>query len=159
MYLIAKQQRGYQAIPIKDGDKWDFHKVLPGKQEVRIVLRVRGHRYLLYSTRTLSAKYPALGRAQLTALCDEIIAITAECITNRQAYIEFDRIAGGTVCRHKRRWYDSGLITPDSLEDYLGHPVDPKTEQLVSHVRVDHRDIIVINHEPPTDCEQEELPY
>lgn len=60
MYLIAKQKGGYHAIPIKTGDKWDFHKVFVGHKEVRIVLHVRGRRYLLYHTRELSTKFPQL---------------------------------------------------------------------------------------------------
>lgn len=42
MYLIALQKGGYQAIPIKSEDKWDFRKLLVGRREVRIILRVRG---------------------------------------------------------------------------------------------------------------------
>lgn len=69
------------------------------------------------------------------------------------------RIAGAAECRHHRRWCDLGLISPTSMEEYHGHPIDPKTEQLVSYVRVDYGDIIVMDHEPPVNCGQEELPY
>lgn len=41
MYLIAKQQGGYQAIPIKAEDRWDFHKLFVGQREIRIILRIR----------------------------------------------------------------------------------------------------------------------
>ena len=41
MYLITKQQGGYQAIPIKTEDKWDFRKLLVGRREIRIILHVR----------------------------------------------------------------------------------------------------------------------
>ena len=152
MYLIAKQQGGYQAIPIKAGDRWDFHKVLPGRLEVRIVLRVRGRRYLLYSTNALTAKYSKLKREHLIPLCDEIIAATSERISRGQKYIEFNTIAAAAECRHQRRWRDLGLITPATPAAYHGYPVDPKTDQLVSHVRVDLGDIIVIDHAPPIDC-------
>lgn len=123
------------------------------------MLRVRGRRYLLYSTNALTAKYPKLKRAHLIPLCDEIIAKTSERITGGQKYIEFDRLAAAAVCRHQRHWRDQDLITPATLELYQGHPIDAKTEQLVSYVRVDLGDIVVMSHEPPVDCEQEELPY
>ena len=56
MYLITKQTGGYQAIPIKTGDRWDFHKLFVGRREIRIILRIRGHRYLLYHTREITKK-------------------------------------------------------------------------------------------------------
>ena len=159
MYLIAKQTGGYQAIPIKTGDRWDFHKLLIGRKEARIILRVRGRRYLIYHTRTQAAKYPDLKMSQMTILCDEIIAATSERIASGQKYIEFDKIAATAECRHQRRWRDLGLISPATPAAYHGHPIDPKTEQLVSHVRIDLEDIVVIDHAPPIDCDQEELPY
>ncbi len=159
MYLIAKQQGGYQAIPMKTGDKWDFHKLTIGKQEIRIIFRLHGRRYLLYHTRELPPKYPGLRREHLVPLCDEIIAKTSECIASGQKYIEFEKITAAAECRHQRHWCDLGLITPATPEQYQGHPIDPKTEQLVSYVRVDLDDIIVMAHEPLVDCVQEELPY
>ncbi len=159
MYLIALQKGGYQAIPIKSEDKWDFRKLLVGRREVRIILRVRGRQYLLYHTRELTPKYPILRQEHLIPLCDEIIAATSECISSRQKYIEFNKIAGAAECRHERRWRDQGLISPATPELYYGHTIDAKTDQLVSHVRVDFDGIIVMDHEPPADIEQEELPY
>ena len=159
MYLIAKQQGGYHAIPIKTEDRWDFHKLLVGRREVRIILRVRGRRYLLYHTREITDQYPRLTRAQLTLLCDEIIAATSARIAGGQKYIELDRLSAAAECRHQRRWCDLGLISPATPELYHGHPIDPKTDQLVSYVRVDLDDIVVMDHEPPVECEQEELPY
>ena len=159
MYLIAKQQGGYQAIPIKTGDRWDFHKLLIGRKEVRIILRVRGRQYLIHHTRELTQKYPRLKQTQLIPLCDEIIAITTERISNGQKYIEFNKITGAAECRHQRHWRDLGLISPATPELYYGHTIDAKTDQLVSHVRVDFDDIIVMDHEPPADIEQQELPY
>lgn len=159
MYLIAKQTGGYQAIPIKVGDKWDFRKLLVGRKEVRIILRVRGRQYLLYHTRELPPKYPFLRQEHLIPLCDEIIAATSERIATCQKYIEFNTIAAAAECRHQRHWRDLGLISPATPAAYYGHPIDPKTEQLVSHVRIDLEDIIVIDHVPPIDCEQEELPF
>ena len=73
MYVIARAKDGYQAIPIRSGDSWEFYKLQAGSREQRIVLRVRGRRYLLFTTRELIQKYPRLGREQLVALCDEII--------------------------------------------------------------------------------------
>lgn len=159
MYLIARQQGGYQAIPIKAEDRWDFHKLFVGRREVRIILRVRGRRHLLYHTRDLATKYPTLRIPQLTLLCDDIIAATSEQITNQQQYIEFEKVCKAAECRHQRRWRDQGLISPTTPELYYGHPIDAKTDQLVSHVRVGLDDIIVKDHEPPADIEQEELPY
>ena len=159
MYLIAKQRGGYQAIPIKTGATWDFSKLLIGRKEVRIILRLRGRQYLLYHTRDLVAKYPELRMAQLTILCDEIIANVSEQITNQQQYIEFERVCKAAECRHQRRWRDQGLITPATLEQYQGHPIDPQTEILSTQVQVDQDNIIMMDHEPPADIEQEELPY
>ena len=159
MYLIAKQRGGYQAIPIKTGATWDFSKLLIGRKEVRIILRLRGRQYLLYHTRDLVAKYPELRMAQLTILCDEIIANVSEQITNQQQYIEFERVCKAAECRHQRHWRDQGLITPATPEQYQGHPIDPQTEILSTHVRVDQDNIIIMDHEPPADIEQEELPY
>jgi hypothetical protein len=159
MYLIAQQQDGYRAIQIKSGDTWDLRKLIVGRREVRIILRVRGRHYLLYHTRDLVAKYPQLKMPQLTPLCDEIIAAASERIERGDGYIEFDRLAAAAQCRHLRRWRDLGLISPATPEQYHGHPIDLKTEQLVSYVRVDLDDIVVMDHEPPVDCEQEELPY
>ena len=159
MYLIAVQKGGHQAIPIRNGDKWDFRKLLVGRKEVRIILRVQGRQYLLYHTRELPQKYPSLSREHLVPLCDEIIAKTSECIVGGQKYIEFERLAASAECRHQRHWRDLGMIYPTTPEQYNGHPIDPKTDQLVSYVRVDLDDIVVMDCEPPVDCEHEELPY
>ena len=159
MYLIAKQRGGYQAIPIKTGATWDFSKLLIGRKEVRIILRLRGRQYLLYHTRDLVAKYPELRMAQLTILCDEIIANVSEQITNQQQYIEFERVCKAAECRHQRRWREQGMITPATPELYHGHPIDPQTEILSTQVQVDQDNIIIMDHEPPADVGQEELPY
>ena len=159
MYLIAKQQGGYQAIPIKAGDRWDFRKLLVGRKEVRIILRARGRQYLIHHTRELTQKYPGLRREHLIPLCDEIIAKTSECIAGGQKYIEFEKITAAAECRHQRRWRAQGLISPATPELYRGHPIDPQTEILSTHVRVDHDNIVIMDHEPPADIEQEELPY
>jgi hypothetical protein len=159
MYLIAKQTGGYQAIPIKARDKWDFHKLTIGMQEIRIIFRLHGRRYLLYHTRELPPKYPGLRREHLVPLCDEIIAKTSECIERGDEYIDFEKIAAAAECRHQRRWREQGLISPATPELYHGHPIDGKAEQLVSYVQVSLDDIVLIDHEPQVDCDQEELPY
>ena len=159
MYLIAKQTGGYQAIPIKARDKWDFHKLTIGKQEIRIIFRLHGRRYLLYHTRELPPKYPGLRREHLVPLCDEIIAATSDRIASGQKYIEFERLAAAAERRHQQRWRGQGLISPATPELYHGHPIDRQTEVLSTHVRVDLEDIIVMRHEPPVDCDQEPLPY
>ena len=160
MMLIVRQKGGHQAISMKAGVQWDFLKVFPGRTEVRIVLRVRGRRFLLYTTRELSKKYPSLWRTHLMLLCDEIIAMVSERITSGQEYINFDHIAAAVELRHRRHWCELGLIGLDNMEELHGHPVDPNTEVLVSHVRVDQPQIIVMGSESPTDeAGQEELPY
>ena len=161
MFLIVKQKGGHQAIPIRPEDSWDFHKVLPGRTEVRIVIRIRGRRYLLYSTCALSEQYPKLKRPQLTLLCDEIITMLSEQISYGQEYINFEKVAGMVEFRHRRRWIANGLISMDSLAEFHGHAIDPKAEILVTRVQVDLSDIILMDHEPPIDAdvEQEELPY
>lgn len=52
----------------------------------------------------------------------------------------------------------SDTIHTPPVECY-GHPIDPKTEVLIDHVRLEHPDIILIVHESPADVPQEELPY
>ena len=159
MYIITKQQGGYQAIPTKTGDRSDFHKLTIGKQEIRIIFRLHGRRYLLYHTRELTQKYPFLRQEHLIPLCDEIIAATSERIASGQKYVEFERLAAAAECRHQRRWRELGLISPATPALYHGHPIDAKAEQLVSYVQVTLDDIVLIDHEPPVDCDQEELPY
>lgn len=161
MYVIAKQADGYRAIPVRCNDKWNFRKVLPGRTEVRIVFRIRGRQYLLYHTRELSKTFPTLKRPQLILLCNEIIEILSEQITNEQEYIQFERVATAVELRHRRSWIAKGLIPMDSLTEYHGHPIDPKAEIMTTHVNVDLSDIILMDHEPPIDVEveQEELPY
>lgn len=160
MLLIVKEKGGHQAISIRSNDKWDFRKILTGRTEVRIVLRVRGRRYLPYTTHRLSLKYPNLRRTQLTVLCDEIITMVSEGITSGQAYIDFDHIAVALELRHRRHWCELGLIPVNIMEEYHAHPIDPKTEVLVSYVRVDQPKIMVMDSEAPADeAEQEDLPY
>lgn len=160
MLLIVRQKGGHQGISIKEGAQWDFLKVLPGRTEVRIVFRVRGRRFLLYTTRELSKKYPSLRRTHLMLLCDEIIAMVSERITSGQEFINFDHIAGAVELRYRRRWCELGLIQMNTMEEYHAHPIDPKTEVLVIHVRVDQPQIITMESESPIDeVVQEELPY
>ena len=160
MFLITKEKGGYQAIRIRPEDKWDFRKVLPGRTEVRIVLRVRGRQFLLYHTRDLSHKYPMLKRPHLMMLCDEIIAALSEHISGGQEYIQFERVCAAAELQHRKRWIAQGLIQMDDLEEYYGHPIDPKTEVLITRVRVETPDVICMDHGPPVnDTEQEELPY
>lgn len=159
MLLIVRQKGGHQGISIKAGVSWEFLKVLPGRTEVRIVFRVRGRRFLLYTTRELSKKYPSLRRTHLMLLCDEIIAMVSERITGGQEYINFDHIAGAVELRYRRHWCEQGVIPLDTLEEYYGHPIDPKTEVLISRVRVDQPQIIAMGSDAPADeAEQEDLP-
>lgn len=161
MFLITKEKCGYQAIRICPEDKWDFRKVLPGRTEVRIVLRVRGRKYLLYHTRDLSHKYPMLKRPHLMMLCGEIIGTLSEQIAGGQEYIHFERIVATAELQHRRHWIANGLIPMDSPAEYHGHSIDNKAEVLTTRVRVDIPDVIHMDHEPPIDVEveQENLPY
>lgn len=161
MFLIVKEKGGYRAIPIRPEDKWDFYKVLVGRTEVRIVLRVRGRRYLLYTTCELSKQYPTLKRTQVILLCDDIIATLSEQISCGQDYIQFERAATATELRHRKHWIANGLIPFGSMSEYHGHPIDPKADILATRVQVDLSDIILMDHEPPIDAEveQENLPY
>lgn len=56
----------------------------------------------------------------------------------RQEYIDLGRIVGAAKCNHHGLWRNKWTITPVYLEQYHGHPIDFKTEQLVSYVRIDH---------------------
>ena len=161
MFLIVRQKGGHQAIPIRPEDRWDFHKVLPGRTEVRIVLRVRGRRYLLYSTCTLSKQYPKLKRPHLMMLCGEIIGTLSDQIAGGQEYIHFERIVATAELQYRRHWIANGLIPMDSLAEHHGHSIDNKAEVLTTRVRVDIPDVIHMDHEPPIDVEveQEDLPY
>lgn len=159
MYVIAKAKDGYQAIPIRSGDSWEFYKVQAGQREQRIVLRVRGRRYILYTTQELTSKYPFLCQEQLTPLCDDIIDVVRSRICNSQEYIDVIKIAGAAECRHHRAWCLQGLISPSDPVAYWGYPIDTNTEQMIAHVRIDLSDLVLMDCEPPTDVEQEELPY
>ena len=158
MYLIVNRHGAHLAIPIKTRDKWELRKVLAGQREVRIALRVGGRRWMLYSTCTLSAKYPNLERNQLIALCDEIIATVSQHIIDNQECIDFGQIVGVAECCHLRIWKSAGLVSPVPLEYYHGHPIDPQTEQLMLDMPNDPLGIIKMDHEPPGDG-QEALPY
>ena len=159
MYVIFRAKGSLHAILIRDSDSWEFYKVQAGSREQRIVLRVRGRRYLLFTTRELIQKHPRLGREQLVALCDEIIVQAQDRIIGGQEYIDFVKIAGAAKCRHHRAWCLQGLISPADPEAYFGHPIDSNTELMIAHIRVDLLDLVLMDCEPPTDVEQKELPY
>ena len=159
MFLIYKYKGQHQAVPIHAGETWDFHKVHPGRQEVRIVLRVRGRRHLLYTTRALTAKYPELTWANLTLMCDEMIGAAADRIERNQECIDFPRIAEDIERKCYRHWCEQGQITTSSQEEMYGRPLNPQSQQLVAHVRVEFPDVVIMETETPTDVEQEELPY
>lgn len=60
------------------------------------------------------------------------------CIRTRQEDIDLERIAGAAKCSNHGLWRNKWMITPVYPEQYHGHPIDSKTEQLVSYVRIDH---------------------
>lgn len=159
MFLIYKHMGLYRAAPICSKDRWNLRKVKVGQRELRIVLRVNRLQYMLYSTHSLSIKYPNVGREHLIPLCDEIISSVKRRILQYEDFIDFTMIASVAECRHHRIWQGKGLMPPTDLENYYGHPLDPKAQQLVDYVRVEHPNTVSMDCEPPADCVQEELPY
>jgi hypothetical protein len=159
MFVIAKMQGGYRAIPIRSADNWGMYKLRVGRTERRIILQVRGRKYVAYTTNSIRAKYPNVRTEQLDALCDEIMGELQCRILRAEDYVDVPKIAEIVELKNAKHWMEKGLLHIKSLEDYYGHPIDPAAEQLVTHVRVDISDIIIMDHEPPVDCEQEELPY
>lgn len=149
MYVITKRDKAYRAIPIHAGDDWGINVAPDGKTDHRIILRVNQKHYQLYSTRTMV--WRDLNMEDLRAVCKEIIAAIYDSILHRQDLIDVPLIAHVVAAKHKHKC--------GALEEYFGHLLDPKAQQLVSFVRVDHPDIIQTNHEPPDDVEQEDLPY
>ena len=159
MYVIAKAKDGYRAVLIQRSDNWDVYKLRVGQTERRIILRVRGRRYMVYTTNPARDQYPSIGTEQMDALCDEIIEVLRNNIASGQEYVDLPRVAEAALARHRKRWIENGIIPLTMREEYYGHPLDPAAQQLVTHVRVDLSDLIIMDHEPPIDCEQEELPY
>ena len=159
MYVIAKMQGGYRAIPIRSTDNWSVYKLRVGCTERRIVLQVRGRKYVVYSTKSIRAKFPDIRTEQLDTLSDEIMAELQCCILRAEDYVDVPKIAEIVELKNAKHWMETGVLPVTSLGAYYGHPLDPAAKQLVTHVRVDISDIIIMDHEPPVDCEQEELPY
>lgn len=156
MYVIAKNKGQYIAIPIPEGASWQFCKVRAGQREIRIVLRVRGRRYMIYTTRSVTAKYQQIQGEHLMSMCNEIIADAKKEILDRQAYIDFIRITSEAELRHLRLWREQGLI---SVEDASEQCIPPKMRKRVSCVRVELDSHVLFAQETPTDVEQEDLPY
>lgn len=159
MYVIAKMQGGYRAILIRKTDNWSAYKLRVGRTERRIVLQVRGRKYVVYSTKSIRAKFPDIRTEQLDTLSDEIMAELQCRILRAEDYVDVTRIAEIAERKNVKSWMETGVLPVTSLEAYYGHPLNPAAEQLVTHVRVDISDIIIMDHEPPVDCIQEELPY
>ena len=159
MYVIAEMQGGYRAIPIHKTDNWSVYKLRVGRTERRIVLQVRGRKYVVYSTKSIRAKFPDIRTEQLDTLSDEIMAELQCRILRAEDYVDLPKIAEIAERKNVKSWMKTGVLPVTSLEAYYGHPLDPAAKQLVTHVRVDISDIIIMDHEPPVDCEQEELPY
>lgn len=80
-------------------------------------------------------------------------------ILRAEDYVDVPKIAEIVELKNAKHWMKKGLLHIKSLEDYYGHPIEPDAKQLVTHVCVDISDIIIMDHEPPVDCIQEELPY
>ena len=112
MYVIAKEKGQYIAIPIPEGASWEFYKIRVGRKELRVVLRVKGRRYLIYKTGSLAVKYQRVQGEHLELLCDEIIAMASEQIAKQQEYVDFLKIAETAECSHRCLWGKQGL-TPE----------------------------------------------
>lgn len=159
MFVIAKMQGGYRAIPIRRTDNWSVYKLRVGRTERRIILQVRGRKYVVYTTRLIRSQYPNIRTEQLDALSDEIMAELQCRILRAEDYVDLPKIAEIAELKNVKSWMETGVLPVASLEAYYGHPPDPGAEKLVTHVCIDMSDIIIMDHEPPVDCEQEELPY
>lgn len=109
-------------------------------------IRVKDLRYLLYSTRALTGKYFSLGRKRRMSLCVEIIAMLSGYIQHRQCDIDFRWGAGSMGYRYHKSWCSMERIPPIPQEEYFGHPVDFKTERLVSYACASHENVILIDH-------------
>ena len=159
MYVIAKMMGGFRAIQIRRTDNWGVYKLRVGRTERRIILQVRGSRYVVYSTNSIRAQYPRIGTEQLDTLSDEIMAELQCRILRAEDYVDVPKIAEIVELKNAKHWMETGVLPVASLEAYYGHLIDPVAQQLVTQVCVDISDIIIMDHEPPVDCEQEELPY
>ena len=159
MYIIAEHKGGYQAIRVCKTERWHLYKLCVGRTERRIILQVRGRKYVVYSTYTIRAQYPGIGTAQLDDLCDEIMEELHHQMLRRVDYVDLPKISGIAEMHSVRRWMATGQLLITSLEAYYGHPIDPTARQLDAYVCVDVPTIILMDHEPPADTEQEELPY
>lgn len=151
MYLIAEREKGYRAIPINTGDDWGMKTMPDGKENLRIILRIGQRHYQLYSTRTMV--WRDLSAEDLRNVCREIIAAIYDSILHRQDMVDVLLIAQAVEKKYRLKQKCG------SPEAYYGHPLDPKAQQLVDFVRVDHPDIIQMDYDPPADVAQEDLPY
>lgn len=159
MYVITEMQGGYRAILIRRTDNWSAYKLRVGRTERRIVLQARGRKYVVYSTKSIRAQFPDIRTEQLDTLSDEIMAELQCRILRAEDYVDVPKIAEIVELKNAKHWMETGVLPVTSLEAYYGHPLDPAAQKMVTHVRVDMSDIIIMDHEPPVDCEQEELPY
>lgn len=159
MYIIAKQKGCFRAIPIQCTDKCRMYKMRSGKTEYRIILKVCGRKYVIYSTCGIRTQYPDVGIEQLETLCNEIMRELQIQMRNREDFVDVPRISEIAEKKNVKRWMEAGLLPITSLDAYCGHPIDPATQQLVAHLRVEFPDVILMDCEPPADVAQEELPY
>ena len=159
MYVIAEMKGGFRAILICRTDNWCLYKLRVGHTERRIILQVRGRKYVVYTTKPIRAKYPDIRTEQLDVLSDEIMADLQCRILRAEDYVDVPKIAKIAALKNVKHWMETDELPITSLEAYYGHPLDPAAQQLVTRVRVDMSDIIIMDHVPPVDCIQEELPY
>lgn len=159
MYIIAEMTGGFRAIQICRTDNWYMHKLCVGRTERRIILQVCGRKYMVYSTTSIRTQYPGIATDQLDSLCDEIMGELQCRMLRAEECVDLPKIAGIIEKKHVRYWMETGLLPIKSLETYYGHPLDPAAQQLVAYVHVEMPDIILLDHEPPADVEQEDLPY
>ena len=159
MYIIAEHKGGYQAIRVCKTENRPTYKMRVGRTERRIILQVGGRKYVAYSTEPIRAQYPGIGTDQLDDLRDEIMEELHHQMLRRVDYVDIPKISGIAEMHSVRRWMATGQLLITSLEAYYGHPIDPTARQLDAYVCVDVPILILMDHEPPADIAQEELPY
>lgn len=114
---------------------------------------------MVYSTNAIRAQNPGMVTEQLDSLCGEIMGELQCRMLRAEECVDLPKIAGIIEKKHVRYWMEAGQLPITSLEAYYGHPLDSAAQQLVAYVCVEMPDIILLDHEPPADIEQEDLPY
>lgn len=155
MYLIAENQGAYIAYPIHPDDQWDIRTMPDGERDRYILCRINGKEYLLFASRKLCISYSCVDAAHIDALCNSIIEAIYQRILQSPECVDISWIINTILGQHQIRWRSAGLLPPEILE----YPENPNVAILTSCVRIEMVDVIRMDHEPPTDECDEELPY